>query len=189
MFRKCLRVILSFCLVLAAVAGGVARASEVPDPNWSSVQPFDGINGVIVCPGGIPATTVTVTVVDSGNNPMPNAEVEFLFLPQILICPDAVLTGLTDLNGQVTLVLEAGGCVRDTHNACLVKANGVIIREYHQVKSPDFDGAGPNHQVNLADLVAYGSGDLCHDYNNDAIVNLSDLVIFASGFSPSHSCP
>jgi hypothetical protein len=94
--------------------------------------------------------------------------------------------------GRVILDFAAGGCIPETDHACVIRAEGVVIRDFRNVKSPDFDGAGGNHVVDLSDLEEFnrerGSGG-CHDYDNNGVVDLRDLVIFASGFSPGHHCP
>ena len=88
------------------------------------------------------------------------------------------------------ITLRGGGCIRNTDLACVFRANGVVIRDYENLKSPDWDGVAGNCVVNLADLVRFAPNtDLCFDYNNSGGVDLSDVVTFVSGFTPAHHCP
>ncbi len=176
-------------LFVLALCSSVAFAT-VPDPTKCSVTPADALNGLVLAPDSpapIPASVYTVTVRNADNNPIPNAAVEFLFGTGIRICTTAQHTGTTNTLGQVVITLRGGGCATGA-GAATVKANGITIRPYVNAKSPDYDGAVGNGIVNLADFVNYGAGNACHDYNNDGLVNLSDLVLFASAYSPQHSC-
>lgn len=176
-------------LFVLALCSSVAMAT-VPDPTKCSVSPADVLLGVVLSPDSpapIPASVYTVTVRNADNNPINGAAVEFLFATGIRVCTTAVHTGSTNSQGIVTITLRGGGCVTGS-GACRVKANGVEIRNFVNAKSPDYDGAAANGVVNLSDLVNYGTGNLCHDYDNNGAVNLSDLVLFASAYAPQHTC-
>lgn len=172
-------------LFVLALCSSVAFAT-VPDPANCSVSPGDALNGLVIAPNSpapIPATVYTVTVRNANNDPIPNASVVFEFGVDIVICTTAQHSGTADGNGVAVITLSGGGC-----GDGVVKANGIQIRSYSNVKSPDFDGAAGNGLVNLSDLVFFQSDDTCHDYDNDNDVDLADLVIFAGAYSPSHSC-
>jgi len=62
-------------------------------------------------------------------------------------------------------------------------------------KSPDYDGAGGNGSVGIADLVSFANEfngitpPGCHDYTNDGATGIGDLVPFGSAFSAARHCP
>jgi len=182
-------------LFVLALCSSVALAT-VPDPSKCTVVPADALNGVVTCPdnpGPIAATVYTITVKNSANNPIPNAAVaiEFPVPTNIRNCTSAQNTGTTNTSGICIITLRGGGCqvTSGAVYACLVKANGVVIRSYYNAKSPDYDGVGPNGTVNLQDLLAFRNPTPgCHDYNNDTFMNLQDTLIFAPAYSPLHSC-
>ena len=175
-------------LAILALAVSTSFSQSVVN---SSVIPCDALGGVIVCPdmpNPIPATKVTVVVRDAGNNPMPNVPVNLGFgSGAINVCPGAILSGVTNANGEAFLLLAAGGCDQNPSAAKIV-ANGIPLRTF-VVKSPDFDGAGGDKSVNLADLASFSSGVPCHDYDNNGTVGLSDLIVFAQAFVNPAWCP
>jgi hypothetical protein len=184
-----MKTLLSALFVLALCSS--AAFATVPSDEYSECSPGDALNGLVICPDSpapIPATVYTVTVRNGNQDPIPNASVSFEFAPGISICTTAVHTVQADGSGVAVVTLRGGGCLADIPEVGIVKANGVPIRRYANVKSPDYDGAAGNGVVNLSDLVFYKSGNTCHDYDNNGVVNLSDLVIFAGGYSPLHSC-
>jgi hypothetical protein len=182
-------------LFVLALCSSVAFAT-VPDPSKCTVVPADNLVGVVTCPdspGPITATVYTVTVKNSAGNPINNASVAFEFpVPtNIKNCTTANNTGTTNTSGIAVITLRGGGCQVTSGSvyACLVKANGVVIRSYYNAKSPDYDGAGPNGTVNLQDLLAFRNPVVgCHDYDNNSSMNLSDTLIFAPAYSPQHTC-
>jgi hypothetical protein len=177
-------------LFVLALCSSVAFAT-VPDPAQCDVVPGDALNGLVIAPDSpspIPATVYTVTVRNSSGDPIPSADVSIEFGAGISICNTAVHNVPADGNGVAIVTLRGGGCLNGIANAGVVKANGVPIRNYNNVKSPDFDGAAGDGIVNVVDLVFYKSGDLCHDYDNSGFVNVVDLVIFAGAYLPQHSC-
>jgi hypothetical protein len=101
-----------------------------------------------------------------------------------------VFNTTTNALGQATLTLRGGGCVNAT-GAAVIRANGVIVRSYDHAKSPDWDGAGCNLAVDLSDLIRFTTSppDLCFDFDNDGDKDLSDTILFTSGYTPAHSCP
>jgi len=195
---------LLYSLVALALCSGLAMAT-VPDPTNCQVVPCDnlgpvGIGGVVVCPGtptAISASNVTVTVKNAAGNVIPNASIQVTFgAPVIAPCPTHPLpwTGTASGAGVWSSVFNAGGCL-NLANACVITANGVVIRSYSNVKSPDWDGAAGNLQVQANDfstfLTAYHAGAAgCSDYDNNGGCDLGDFIIFASAVSPSgHLCP
>lgn len=183
---------------VAIVPGGtIVPTSDIPDPANCSVIPCDVIGGIVLAPdvpGAAPASIVEVTVRDNAGNPMVGVVVSCDILAPAGLCPTAVRIGTTDAAGQATLRLYGGGCQAEM-SAGVVRANGIAIRRYEDVKSPDFDGAGSDLQVNLADLLAFSAEFLgqspagCHDYDNSGGTTLSDLVIFSPLFAASNHCP
>lgn len=147
-----------------------------------------------------PAASFTVTVKNFDCVPIPNAIVEVLIGGlqdgRTRLCGDAQTTGVTDANGFVRLNIAGGGCYRGM-NAVVIRANGVVIRIYSAVMSPDYAGWDFNGTpgrssltitpVDLAAFVmAYRGGvgaPSCHNYNNDGVTDPTDLAVFASAYS------
>jgi hypothetical protein len=101
------------------------------------------------------------------------------------------LTATTDENGVAELGAFGSGCLDGIPLSGIIKANGVTIRAYDNVKSPDQDGDGI---VGLADLVLFSTAFLngtggCHDYNDDGVVGLADLTLFGPLFVDANHCP
>ncbi len=166
-------------------------------PN-SEVQPSDALNGLVVCPdipSPIPASQLVMTVRNSDNVPVANAHVEVILGVNHTLCPGADFTTTTDGNGVASLTLAATGCSDDVALAGLIKVNGVTIRSYENVKSPDYDGASGDGSSNIADLIDFSNEFLgastsdCHDYDNDGETGLDDLIIFSPAFINNNHCP
>lgn len=74
----------------------------------------------------------------------------------------------------------------------------IPVWEWPDWHSTDYDGGPCNRAVNLADLQQFSRyfngtgpcpfGECGHDYNNDGLCNLSDLVIFGAAYSWGISC-
>ncbi len=176
-------------LFVLALCSSVAMAT-VPDPTKCSVVPADGLNGMIICPDSptpITATIYTVTVRNTDNNPIPNIPVVIAFGTGIHECTTDVPTGTTNGSGQCVITIRGGGCNQNS-GACVVTASGDVIRTYNNCKSPDWDGSAADGQVNLSDLADFRTLDECHDYDNNGVINVGDLSIFAGAYSPKHSC-
>ena len=181
-------------LILAA--GTLALTT--PDPPNVTVTPCDDLDGMVFSPDQphpIPASEIEVIVRNSANQPIVGASVVVEVGAANPVCPDAVLVAVTDDLGRAYLTLAGGGCRENQPLSGIIEANGVTIRAYENVKSPDSDGAGGDLQVNLADLVAFsnefrGSAPAaCHDYDNNGESNLGDLVIFSPAFVSGNHCP
>jgi hypothetical protein len=186
--------------VVLAVIGlvlsvGIAGAT-VPDPDNCSVEPCDTINGVVVSPysGTAPASVVfTANIRNSNNDPIPNAFVELIFgTPgNHFFCGSAVLTGTTDANGDVTFAVAAGGCTMGA-NAMKIRANQVEVRNYPNVKSPDYNGVAGDGMVVLADFTTFGNAYVtgapgCTDYYNDGVTGLPEFTTFGGCWAKA--CP
>jgi hypothetical protein len=118
------------------------------------------------------------------------AEVRVVLTVRNPVCGETSLTGTTDENGQVTLILGGGGCAAGIPLSSLIKVNGMTIRAFADVKSPDQNG---DLRVDLGDLVTFSSEFLgldgvCHDYNNDGVTGLPELVIFGPAFTAGNHC-
>jgi len=183
-------------LFLLALSSSLAMAT-VPDPTKCTVTP--NLNGgVIIAPGLLNGTTLSINVRNSSNNPIASAAVSVIFNNQIRICTTAVHTASTDVNGNCTVQLRGGGCLNaPTPGACVVIANGIEIKNYTLVKSPDnanHTTSIPSGSVSTVDLpyfadefkgvVAAG----CHNYDNDLDVDTADLPYFGDAFKAALSC-
>lgn len=173
-------------------------AFTVPDLPNSEVQPSDALNGLVVCPDSpspIPASQLVMTVRNSDNVPVVNGQVEVILGANHTLCPGADFTTTTDENGVASLTLAASGCSHEVALAGQIKVNGVTIRAYENVKSPDYDGASGDGSSNIADLIDFSNEFLgasisdCHDYNNDGETGLDDLIIFSQAFENDNHCP
>jgi hypothetical protein len=145
-------------------------------------------------PSPAPASVNTITVRNSSNNPINNASVVVEVGANTAICGATVLTGNTNPAGVVILTLGGGGCAHDIALYGLVKANGVTIRDYRHVKSPDYNGAVGNRAVEITDLTNFSAEFLdnlpntCHDYNNNGNTGIEDVIIFGTPFTNASSC-
>jgi hypothetical protein len=177
-------------LVVLALCSSVALAT-VPDPPKCSVSPWDALAGVVLgpdTPAPIPASIGALVIRNGSNQPINNAAVNITFLSGLCYCTSMNFNTTTNAQGQATLTLRGGGCIRNTDNAAVIRANGVIIRAYRNAKSPDW---APNcdRRVDLGDLIRFSPlTDLCHDYDNNNTLDLSDIIIFTTGYTPAHLC-
>ena len=192
------RIALASAMVISlatTLAPPTVFASDVPDPNCSEVYPWDALNGAFLSPSSSPpieASIAQITVLGFDCEPIGSASVSVEFTPQNQSCPSAVLTGITDDQGRVSIVAEGGGCFEGVF-ACAIKVNGVTIRAYDAAKSPDFDGAGGDGSVSLPDLISFsnafvGNTPGCHDYDNDGGTTLADLILFSQAFTSGDQC-
>lgn len=182
---------------LLALAFGPAGANSVPDPSFCTVTPEYG-DGVLAAPGNLAGTTYTIVVRNFNNQPFPHAFVQFILNPGVAVCSNAVLVANTGLDGVCQIRLRAGGCVYSPlHEACIVTANGIVIRSYSRVKSPDnaaHSESAPSGSVNTADLPFFADEFRglvpagCHDYTNDGLVSTADLPFFGDAFKAGLSC-
>jgi len=185
-------------VMVGLISLGIANAT-IPDEDLCTVLPCDTFSGMVTSPdhmGGVlnppDATEFTVTAVNGQGGVIPDAYVEILFgTPgNHEFCPTAVLTGTTDAGGQLVMNIGAGGCTTGA-SAVRVRVNNVVIRTWQNVKSADYDGAGPDGTVGLGDFVffagQYNSGAAgCTDFFNDGVTNLGDFVFFAACYA--HAC-
>lgn len=178
-------------LALALTVAPIAAApdtSVVPDPDYCSVVPCDEIAGILTTPhsgAGPAAARFVVTVQPAQGVPLPNAFVEIIPADPTahVLCPQARLTGLTDANGRVEFDLAMGGCTLRP-NAVRIRANGVIIRSYPRLVSPDYDGEADGAVV-LSDFTVFGTALVtgaggCTDYYNDGTTGVDDFTGFAA---------
>lgn len=185
-----------FSLLGLALTASMA-AAEVPDQANCTVSPSDDLGGMVFSPrlpAPSPASVNTITVRNSANAPINNSTVVVEVGPNTVLCGSTVLTGVTNASGQVVLTLGGGGCAHNVALSGIVRASGVTIRTYANVKSPDYDGAGGNRAVTLPDLTQF-SGEFggsipsaCHDYDNNGTTGLPDLIIFGTPFQNAASC-
>ena len=186
-------------VALAVVVGlvlsfGVANAT-VPDPDNCTCNPCDAIAGMFVYPDPVPGglADIALNVRNADNDPIPGAFVEILFGAPAnhCFCPDVVLTGTTDAAGNIAFSMSMGGCT-EAAGAAVIRANGVPIREYMNVKSADWDGSS-NCQVAGTDFTIFKNayfanpGPGCHDYYNDGNCDGVEFTAFLQAWT--HLCP
>lgn len=180
------------CSCLAFPAFG-----DNPCPEYCSVTGSVNPDGVLIGPGSMVGNSLTITVRNCSNVPLPYSSVTVHFNSEIRVCADAVHAGVTGPSGVCVIQLRAGGCVRNTSNACLVVANGIWIKSYLNVKSPDnaaHTQSLPDGTVGLADLAYFGdefkgtAPPACHDYDNDGDCDVVDLTYFGDPFKVDLHC-
>lgn len=184
-------------LVLLALCSVTAMA-DVPDGTKCNVDPSDGLHGVILCPAApspIPESVNTITIRNGSNQIIPNATVVFTFGAAVNVCPSAIHTAVTNASGVCTITLSGGGCLIGA-DACDVTANGQLIRQFSNAKSPDWDHSSGDRFVGPGDYAQFaprfngiGTPDACFDYANQGTVNGADYSIFARAFNRGSHCP
>jgi hypothetical protein len=195
---KCLCV--SLCLLLFIAVTPYAR--DLPDPACVQCS-LDPVERLLLIPdeSGNLHAEFSVTVIDMWDctTPIVGAVVEVLIGGQAggmtRLCSGASTIGITDENGYVTFNVAGGGCYKGI-SAVQIRANGVTIREYYAIVSPDYagwDNEGIPGRSDLAmtpvDLAAFaaayqgGEGPAsCHDYDNNGATDPPDLAVFVSAF-------
>lgn len=190
---------LIFALCALAVVASTAFA-DVPDAS-KCVSTLDGANRLLIVPNTptqYAGATFTLTIRNSANNPINNAAVEILvgglLDSKTKLCGGQATTGTTNASGIVTFNIGGGGCYKGP-SACVIRANGVEIRNYSATVSPDYAGTDNNGvagrwslSVALTDLssfaTAFSAGVAsCHDYDNNGATGLTDLSVFGSCYN------
>jgi hypothetical protein len=184
-------------LVVVCVAlGGPARA-DIPNPNRCTVVGAISQWGVLVAPGPLAGTTLTITARNGDNIPVPYAIAQVVFNQAIRVCGNAPLMATCDVQGVCEIQLRAGGCLRNTIGACVVTVNGIEIVNYRDVKSPDnagHEGSAPDGSVAISDLAYFADEFLgaaaaaCHDYDNDGACDIADMPFFGDSFTAGMFC-
>jgi hypothetical protein len=195
-------------LVAGAAMAGVPSAGTSTQPTNSVIK--------IVGHGSPPdpAGTITYTIRDASNNPVPGSVVicNFSACGDVRICSSDVgagmtincgahtVTGVTNASGQVSIVVcGASSAGAPSFGKCIaVTADGVVLNNLNGATA-DYDGI---NGCNLLDVsacygdVQAGTGRKRSDYNGDGTVNLLDVSaeygIVAGGGSPlscSTLCP
>ncbi len=192
------RLIFAFC-ALAVVAS--TAFADVPQPS-NCASTLDSTGRLLIVPNTptppYNGATFTVTIRNSANNPINNATVEILIGGladnKTHLCSGQSTTGTTNASGIATFNIGGGGCYKGTA-ACVIRANGVEIRNYSATVSPDYAGADNagqaglwNMAVGLPDfsqfVIAYTNGvTSCHDYDNNGATGLTDFAVFVSCFN------
>jgi hypothetical protein len=155
---------------------------------------------------GNPHSSFSVRAIHMYNceTPLPNAVVEVVIYGQVggrtAICDGFYgLIGITDEEGWVHFNIPGGGCFKSEwplENAVSIRVNGIQIRSYDTVVSPDYagwDNVGEpdrwSFTIDPVDFGAFatayhgGAGPAsCHDYDNNGTVDPSDLAVFVSAY-------
>ncbi len=192
-----------FILVALLLTTALTAAADLPDPCCSTS--IDGTGRLLLIPDEDgtdphPAASFWVIVRNGDCIPIQNAVVEVLIGGQadgkVRLCGSAVTVGTTDADGYVEFNIPGGGCYKG-EAAGIIRANGVTIRHFYAVVSPDYAGSDNEGiagywslSINPSDLagfvLAYQGGvgpTSCHDYSNDGTVGPGDLATFVSAWS------
>ena len=190
------------CLLMfvCALALATTAVADVPDPSNCSTS-LDVPQRLYMCPDGLgdcAQADFSVTVRNAANNPINNAVVEILVGGQVegytVICSGQTLTANTNASGIVAFNVGGGGCHKAA-NACVIRANGVEIRNFNTVVSADYGfsdnggNIGGNYTVSPGDFGAFaaayqgGVGPAsCHDYDNSGVTAPGDFGTFAEAY-------
>jgi hypothetical protein len=200
-----MRIMLLVLLTFGSVA--MAVADDVPDPTNCTCT-LDEVGRCLLCPGGgnpwgpCAASAFCVNVRNAANAPINNAVVEILVGGQagnytgIASYGGPWTIGNTDASGTVCFNIPGGGCYKHQPDACVIRANGVIVRQYTAVTSPDYTASDDygipgrwDCLVTPTDLAAFiacyqgGTGPVCcQDYDNNGTTGPTDLAVFVSAY-------
>ncbi len=182
------------CLILALTAGWAS--ADVPYPPLCSVEPADQLNGILIAPGGSDERDwhydEEIHIRNELGLPIPDVDVHVEFhVDGMRYCADCEFEARTEPDGSCRIRLRGSGCShfrggRDDV-AVTIYADGMVIREYVNVKSPDFNGADSDLEVSLGDFAFFASSfaglcDPCADYDNSGNVDLGDFAIFSTAW-------
>jgi hypothetical protein len=207
------RLLMSF-FALALVAG--AAYADVPDPSQCECT-LDENARLLLIPGGdtnevwgtVGQGDFTLHIVNAAGNDIPDAVVEVIIGHQpdyLQTCYDGSPWTVknTDGAGMVEFNIPGGGCKKHTVDVVQIRANGVDIREYEHVMSPDYLGTDDNGYTGFwsltvapADLAAFNASyqggigpPSCHDYDNNLTTGPADFAVFSqSYFGGTGYCP
>lgn len=181
----------------AALLPALPARGDLPPIYTCQVSPDFG-DAVLVAPQAMNGTTCTITVLADGVPIGAGKVVQVLFHSAIRTCGDAMHMAITDTNGSCQITLKGGGCLLASPGpACYVVVNGIEVRHFSRVRSPDngaHDSSHPDGAVTVSDLVFFAAefqGDApaaCHDYTNDGQVGTGDLPFFGDAFKAGMSC-
>ncbi len=190
-------------LCLVVLCSSIAAANPSPC-EYCTVEPLlgppdnPGKQVAFLAPASMGGTTLTITVINGAHVPVIGIPVTVTFNSQIQTCADAVHTAVTTPPlGQCWITLLGGGCVSDVIGACVITANGVPIRELKYVRSPDNNShtdSAPDGTVGIHDLTLFADeyqaevSAGCHDYDNNDVVNVTDLTYFGDAFKRALTC-
>jgi hypothetical protein len=198
-----MEVLMNRYLALVAVIllfSSIHASAEVPDPDLSTVQPWDVYEQAFVAPGDGSGSRsnvdeVYIQVLNSNGDAIEGATVVIdlaggggdLRSGCQTLClddGDAGLVGVTNEAGMLVLNPRVGGCDECT---IIVRANGLTIATYEFINSTDWDGVATDGRVTGADFAFFATAfkstqDPCGDYNGDGAVTGSDFAVFATSF-------
>jgi hypothetical protein len=182
-----------FLIVLVGLCTGVAIAD--PDPPCISTS-LDASGRLLLIPdndGTNPSMfgNFTVTVKNGSCVPINHAIVEIVLTgpERVQTCGSAVMAKYTDPAGVVEFNIPGGGCHKG-ESAVRIRANGITVRDFMNVVSPDYagwDNAGQAGKMSLSitavDFAAFAQavangGSSCHDYDNNGTTGASDVSVF-----------
>jgi hypothetical protein len=188
-----------FILSVSCLLASGANASQDPDPSRCQTS-LDNLGRprLLLIPDRPTLESMgafTVTVNNSVGYPINGAivliEVGGIEDMKVVLCAGAEIQGTANALGQVTFNIAGGGCYK-APDAFRILANGIPIRNFTSVESPDYaglDNAGVpgrwSRSITAADFAAFGQTwqgghgpASCHDYNGDDAMNAADFSIF-----------
>lgn len=201
---------LIFVLCLFGIAASAAVA-DVPDPSNCQTSLDNMARARLLLVPDVPSVETygafTVTVRNAAGNAINNAvvviEIGGITDNKVVICANQLTTRNTNTSGVVTFNIAGGGCYKGA-GAFTIRANGVAIRSFTSVESPDysaFDNAGIagrwSKSITAADFSAFGQAwqngtgpASCHDYDGNNAMNAGDFSIFGGVWDGGiRNCP
>lgn len=201
---------LIFVLCLLGIAASTAFA-DVPEPSQCQTSLDNLARPRLLLIPNLPsvetAGAFTVTVRNAAGNAINNAvvvlEIGGITDNKVVLCQNTTTSGNTNPTGNITFNVWGGGCYKGT-GAFTIRANGVAIRNFTSVESPDysaFDNAGVagrwSKSITAADFSAFGQAwqngtgpASCHDYDGNNAMNAGDFSIFGAVWDGGiRNCP
>jgi len=173
-------------MVLAAAAHADVSVENSTAPTFINLV---GWNGTQTDPAG----AFTVIVRDEDSAGMPNVEVviELSGCVGVLVCPDAVLTGMTGGGGVISFNIRGHGTPFGPSWAadCATISAGGFVLGNASVSTFDLNGGGTGGLDLSLWLTDFGTGiyQSRSDFNHDGSVGGADLAFYVQAFGTGAS--
>lgn len=191
-------------LLLAWTFSFSTALADVPDPDRCECT-LDATQRLLLIPDGLAgnedvgAATFTVTVLKASGLPLPGADVWVVIggrdTGHTKLCGNQAVRQYADGAGMAVFNIAGGGCFKSP-GVVDIYADGIRIRRYDEIMSPDYRGSDDAGMPDrwrlavdpaaLAAFVASFQGGVgpssCHDYDNDGVTGGADLAVFVAAY-------
>jgi len=193
-------------LQLGADAAKGGDCDQIPSVLQSTVDPYTALGGAVIVPGSFPANHLYVVVRDAVGDRIcwPIIDAREVLKIYIYECfDDDQYYQQGSESGEWDTYVVGGGCSGSNNgnwmSYIMAESAAVNVRIWEEdyTKSPDFSGVEPgggDGTVDLSDLTDFAGECLavdppgCHDYDNNGLTNLVDLLIFSPAYASGTSC-